>query len=135
MSDPTPQETAEIGGSVKTLSDIRFEKLEARLAQLEQINAELRQANAELYAYASQSQPAQVQTAATPPAAVPAVSTPAGVQAPAPVTDTAAQDAVKAEQDALIAAVKERMHYGAPQAKQSYMAQNTGPAPGNNDGM
>ena len=142
MSEPTPQETAEImkssaqiGGAVKTLSDIRFEKLEQRLAQLEQINAELRQANAELYAYASQSQPAQAQTAAPPtPMPSPAVSTPQGVHAPAPVIDTAAQDAVKAEQDALIAAVKERMHYGAPQTRQNYTAQNTGPGTGN-DGM
>lgn len=120
MSDPTPQETAEImkssaqiGGAVKTLSDIRFEKLEARLAQLEQVNAELRAANAELYAYASaagapsQSQPAQVQGA-------PASSFPAGVSAPAPVVDTAAAEAAKAEQDALIEAVKQRMHYTAP---------------------
>lgn len=121
MSDPTPQETAEImkssaqiGGSVKTLSDIRFEKLEARLAQLEQTNAELRAANAELYAYASaaagapsQSQPAQVQNA-------PASNFPAGVSAPAPVVDTAAAEAAKAEQDALIEAVKAKMHYTAP---------------------
>ena len=119
MSDPTPQETAEImkssaqiGGAVKTLSDIRFEKLEARLAQLEQVNAELRAANAELYAYASaagtsQSQPAQVQSA-------PASSFPAGVSAPAPVVDTAAAEAAKAEQDALIEAVKAKMHYTAP---------------------
>lgn len=119
MSDPTPQETAEImkssaqiGGAVKTLSDIRFEKLEARLAQLEQVNAELRAANAELYAYASaaapsQSQPAQVQGA-------PASNFHAGVSAPAPVVDTAAAEAAKAEQDALIEAVKQRMHYTAP---------------------
>ena len=119
MSDPTPQETAEImkssaqiGGSVKTLSDIRFEKLEARLAQLEQVNAELRAANAELYAYASaagapsQSQPAQVQNA-------PASNFPAGVSAPAPVIDTSAAEAAKAEQDALIEAVKQRMNYTA----------------------
>lgn len=120
MSNPTPEETAEImkssaqvGGAVKTLSDIRFEKLEARLNQLEQTNAELRAANAELYAYASaagaasQSQPAQVQAA-------PASSFPAGVSAPAPVVDTAAAEAAKAEQDALIEAVKQRMHYTVP---------------------
>lgn len=105
--------SAQIGGSVKTLSDIRFEKLEARLAQLEQVNAELRAANAELYAYASaagtpsQSQPAQVQN-------VPASNFPAGVSAPAPVIDTAAAEAAKAEQDALIEAVKAKMHYTAP---------------------
>ncbi len=105
--------SAQIGGAVKTLTDIRFEKLEARLAQLEQTNAELRAANAELYAYASaagtpsQSQPAQVQAA-------PASSFPAGVSAPAPVVDTAAAEAAKAEQDALIEAVKQRMHYTAP---------------------
>ena len=120
MSNPTPEETAEImkssaqvGGAVKTLADIRFEKLEARLNQLEQTNAELRAANAELYAYASaaagasQSQPAQVQAA-------PASSFPAGVSAPAPVVDTAAAEAAKAEQDALIEAVKQRMHYTVP---------------------
>ena len=121
MSNPTPEETAEImkssaqvGGAVKTLADIRFEKLEARLNQLEQTNAELSAANAELYAYASaaagtasQSQPAQAQGA-------PASSFPAGVSAPAPVVDTAAAEAAKAEQDALIEAVKQRMHYTAP---------------------
>lgn len=120
MENATSEETAEImkssaqiGGAVKTLSDIRFEKLEARLAQLEQVNAELRAANAELYAYASaagassQSQPAQVQNA-------PASNFPAGVSAPAPVIDNSAAEAAKAEQDALIEAVKAKMHYTAP---------------------
>lgn len=47
---------SEIGGQVKTLSDLRFEKfkaeMDAKLARLEAENQELRSANAELYAYA-----------------------------------------------------------------------------------
>lgn len=124
--DPTPEEAAQIaqsaatvGGAVKTLSDIRFEKLEKRLAQLEQVNAELRQANAELYAYASQqSAPAQSQPAQAPiaaPASAPTAS--GGYQAPAPVVDTKAAEAAKAEQDALVEAVKQRMHYTAPKTQ------------------
>lgn len=61
----TPAELAEIaasasavGGQVKTLSDLRFEKLradfDAKFAKLEAENKELRAANAELYAYAQQ---------------------------------------------------------------------------------
>ena len=114
MSNPTPEETAEImkssaqvGGAVKTLADIRFEKLEARLNQLEQTNAELYAYASAAAGTASQSQPAQAQGA-------PASSFPAGVSAPAPVVDTAAAEAAKAEQDALIEAVKQRMHYTAP---------------------
>ena len=123
--DPTPEEAAQIaqsaatvGGAVKTLSDIRFEKLEKRLAQLEQVNAELRQANAELYAYASQSASAQSQPAQAPiaaPASAPTAS--GGYQAPAPVVDTKAIEAAKAEQDALVEAVKQRMHYTAPKTQ------------------
>ena len=68
MTNPTPEEIAKTiqsahvttGAPVKTVSDIRFENFEKRLAELEKTNAELRQANAELYAFAqAQVKPAQ----------------------------------------------------------------------------
>ena len=74
----TPAEIAEVikkasspTGSVKTLTDLKLEGFEKRLAELEKTNAELRQANAELYAFAQanikQTQPeaATVQTVTT----------------------------------------------------------------------
>lgn len=95
---PTPQEVVEValsgntGGAVKTLTDIRFEKLEARFAALEKENAELRQANAELYAFANaKAQPAAVQPQ---PAPAPVAAQPVAAQ---PVQDPAAQ--VQAKQD------------------------------------
>ena len=75
MSEPIPAEIAEViksasstTGSVKTLTDLKLEGFEKRLAELEKTNAELRQANAELYAFAQANiKPAQpnaaVQTA------------------------------------------------------------------------
>lgn len=45
--------TGDNGGLIKSVTDIKIEKLEARLNELEKINAELRNANAELYAIAS----------------------------------------------------------------------------------
>lgn len=95
---PTPQEVVEValsgntGGAVKTLTDIRFEKLEARFAALEKENAELRQANAELYAFANaKAQPAAAQPQ---PAPAPVAAQPVAAQ---PVQDPAVQ--VQAKQD------------------------------------
>ena len=45
--------TGDNGGMIKSVTDIKIEKLEARLNELEKINSELRTANAELYAIAS----------------------------------------------------------------------------------
>ena len=45
--------TGDNGGLIKSVTDLKIEKLEARLNDLENINAELRKANAELYAIAS----------------------------------------------------------------------------------
>ena len=69
-TNPTPAEVIEValsgsGGAVKTLTDIRLEKMEKQLAELAQANIELRKANAELYAFVSTSKAAE-------PAAAPA---------------------------------------------------------------
>ena len=57
-TNPTPAEVIEValsgsGGAVKTITDIRLEKMEKQLAELAQANIELRKANAELYAFVS----------------------------------------------------------------------------------
>lgn len=100
-NNPTPEEVVEVAlsgntGAVKTLTDIRFEKLEARFAALEKENAELRAANAELYAFANAKAQAPAPAAAQP---VPAQPQPAAAQpvAAQPVQDPAVQ--AKAEQD------------------------------------
>ena len=69
-TNPTPAEVIEValsgsGGAVKTITDIRLEKMEKQLAELAQANIELRKANAELYAFVSTSKAAE-------PAAAPA---------------------------------------------------------------
>lgn len=63
-TNPTPAEVIEValsgsGGAVKTLTDIRLEKMEKQLAELAQANIELRKANAELYAFVSTSKAAE----------------------------------------------------------------------------
>ena len=69
-TNPTPEEIVQIAqsgntGAVKSLTDLRLEKLEAKISELEKINAELRAANQELYSFASQqSVPAQSAPAA-----------------------------------------------------------------------
>ncbi len=95
-NNPTPEEVVEVAlsgntGAVKTLTDIRFEKLEARFAALEKENAELRAANTELYAFANAKAQAPAPAAAQP---VPAQPQPVAAQ---PVEDPAVQ--AKAEQD------------------------------------
>ena len=106
MADPTPEEIVQIAksgttGQVKTLTDLRFEKNEARIADLEnkltemfRINEEYRSANSEMFAY--------IQTSNAPQAAPPSSSlstVPASAQPGAPVSAQIMRDeaAVAAE--------------------------------------
>ncbi len=87
-TNPTPAEVIEValsgsGGAVKTITDIRLEKMEKQLAELAQANIELRKANAELYAFVSTSKAAE-------PAAAPAAE-------PQPTPITQDQQPVAAE--------------------------------------
>ena len=76
MTDtPTPEQVAAAAVAnagqpvVKTVMDLKIEKLEARFEALEKENAELRAANAELYAFAAAQQKMQAQAPAQAPAA------------------------------------------------------------------
>ena len=126
--NPTPEEiieTAKSGstGQVKTLSDIRFEKLEKELAEMKanyaalaKANEELRAANAELYSFASQVSAPAVTSASTTaqPAQAPTVAQPI---AAAPVVDqaaVAAQAEQKAREEANLQAVLVDMGYRKP---------------------
>ena len=67
-TNPTPEEIVQVAqsgttGTVKSLTDLRLEKLEAKIDALEKINAELRAANQELYSFASQQSVPQTQSA------------------------------------------------------------------------
>ena len=67
-NNPTPEEIVQVAqsgntGAVKSLTDLRLEKLEAKIGELEKINAELRAANQELYSFASQQAVPQAQSA------------------------------------------------------------------------
>ena len=96
MTDtPTPQEVAAAAVAnagqpvVKTVMDLKIEKLEARFEALEKENAELRAANAELYAFAAAQQKMQAQAPAAQPVGAQAVQStaqPVGAQVvqPAP---------------------------------------------------
>ena len=92
MTDtPTPEQVAAAAVAnagqpvVKTVMDLKIEKLEARFEALEKENAELRAANAELYAFAAAQQKMQAQAPAqTPVAAQPAQPVGAQVVQPAP---------------------------------------------------
>ena len=71
MTDtPTPEQVAAAAVAnagqpvVKTVMDLKIEKLEARFEALEKENAELRAANAELYAFAAAQQKMQAQAPA-----------------------------------------------------------------------
>lgn len=110
-------------GEVKTLTDIKLEAFEKRLAEMEKVNAELRAANAELYAYASAlSQPqAQAQPAAQPQAPAQPVAA-AAVQ---PSQDQAAVEAARQREEENLNSVLATMGYR--------KAQNTATPP--NDGM
>lgn len=96
MSNPTAEEITEIArsgntGEVKSLTDLKLEKLERRLTELEKVNAELRAANAELYSFAAQvTQPAPAAEPQPPTAPVQPV---AAVKVAAPQPDAEAQRA------------------------------------------
>lgn len=67
-TNPTPEEIVQVAqsgttGAVKSLTDLRLEKLEAKIDELMKINAELRAANQELYSFASQQSVPQAQPA------------------------------------------------------------------------
>lgn len=90
MTDtPTPEQVAAAAVAnagqpvVKTVMDLKIEKLEARFEALEKENAELRAANAELYAFAAAQQKMQAQAPAAQPAQ-PAQPVGAQVVQPAP---------------------------------------------------
>ena len=110
-TNPTPEEIIEVAksgtetGAVKSLTDIRLEKLEARLKQLEAVNAELRAANAELYSFASQVSQIPQPAAAAEPAAAPQQTAAQIVQ---PQIDEAA---VKATEEANLNAVLAELGY------------------------
>ena len=144
MADPTPEEIIAVAksgttGQVKTLSDIRFEKLEKQLAEMKanyealaKANEELRAANAELYSFASQvSAPAAASAPTTAqPAQTPTVSQPI---AAAPVVDqaaVAAQAEQKAREEANLQAVLEQMGYKKPVIASQSVSDNTTPKDG-----
>ena len=139
MANPTTEEIIEIAksgnsGQVKTLSDIRFEKLEKEFAELKanyaaltKTNEELRAANAELYSFASQVS-AQEQT--------PTVSVPAAHSQPvaaAPVVDQSAQIEQKAREENMLNAVLQDMGYRKPVTVPASQSSNNDTAP--KDGM
>lgn len=119
MNNPTVEEiieTAKSGntGQVKTLSDIRFEKLEKELADLRQsyaevlrINEEYRAANQELFAFAaSQSQPAP-QPPAQQTGTSPTVTAPIAAQTVTPAQPD--PEAVRQHEEKMLAAVISEM--------------------------
>ena len=142
--NPTPEEiieTAKSGstGQVKTLSDIRFEKLEKELgemkanyAALAKANEELRAANAELYSFASQVSAPAVTSASTTaqPAQTPTVAQPI---AAAPVVDQSAIEAQKAREEANLQAVLADMGYRKPTVVPASQSSNNDTVP--KDGM
>ena len=116
---PTAEEVAQAAkasaGSetVKTITDLRFEQLEAklnaRIDELMRINEELRAANKELYAVASAATAAEPATAAVPaPQDQTAVTSATVVGQPSAAEIAAAQ---KAREDALLAGVMSEMGF------------------------
>ena len=118
-TNPTPEEIVQVAqsgntGAVKSLTDLRLEKLEAKINELEKINAELRAANQELYSFASQQ-------------SVPAQSAPEEVrnsqvvpQAAQPVQPQIDEAAVKAREEANLQSVLAELGYRkAPISSQS----------------
>ena len=110
-TNPTPEEIVQVAksgntGAVKSLTDLRLEKLEAKINELEKINAELRAANQELYSFASQQ-------------SVPAQSAPAAEvrnsqvvpQAAQPVQPEVDQAALKAKEEANLQSVLAELGY------------------------
>ena len=125
MNNPTPDEIVQIAqsgqtGQVKTLSDLRFEKLEARLqkletenAQLRALNEEYRAANTELFALASKTPEPVVTTVAPQTTAVPqpVPQTAQQVYAAQVPEDTAAKEAQKAKEESMLSDVLAKMGY------------------------
>lgn len=134
MTNPTPDEISKViqsgvpvGGSVKTVQDLKFENFEKRLAELEKINAELRQSNAELYAYAQAQAQAQAQPAQpTYPAYSPAPQSGTSQAVPGQVVSAqfivpeadAKMKAMKERDDALLKAVNEELGYKTTETKE-----------------
>ena len=127
MTNPTTEEIVKVAqsgntGEVKTLTDIKLEAFEKRLAEMEKVNAELRAANAELYAYASTLSQPQAQPAVQPQAPAQPVAA-AAVQ---PSQDQAAVEAARQREEENLNSVLATMGYR--------KAQNTTTTPPN-DGM
>ena len=121
---PTAEEVAQAAkasaGSetVKTITDLRFEQLEAklnaRIDELMRINEELRAANKELYAVASAATAAEPATAAVPAPQNQTASSSAAMTAAAVVGQPSAAEiaaAQKAREDALLAGVMSEMGF------------------------
>ena len=119
---PTAEEVAQAAkasaGSetVKTITDLRFEQLEAklnaRIDELMRINEELRAANKELYAVASAATAAEPATAAVPAPQNQTATSSAAMTAAAVVGQPSAAEiaaAQKAREDALLAGVMSEM--------------------------
>lgn len=134
MTNPTPEEIVEVAksgstGQVKTLSDIRFEKLEARFNDLVakynevlKINEEYRSANSEMFAYIQSSQsPELAQVSPTLSPAQPSVPVSAQI-----VKDDSAEIAAKQREEANLQAVLESMGYRKPQSKIDTTTQQDG---------
>jgi hypothetical protein len=92
--------------TVKTVTDLRLEKLEARLDELLKVNAELRAANKELYALASTATAAEPATAS---ASAPSSPVAAATVGQPDAAQIAAQQ--KAREDQLLAGVMAEMGY------------------------
>ena len=111
-TNPTPEEIVQVAqsgntGAVKSLTDLRLEKLEAKISELEKINAELRAANQELYSFASQQAVPQAQSA--PPAEV--RNSHVVPQAAQPVQPEVDQAALKAKEEANLQSVLAELGY------------------------
>ena len=110
-TNPTPEEIVQVAqsgntGAVKSLTDLRLEKLEAKINELEKINAELRAANQELYSFASQ------QSVPQPAAAQPEVRNSQVVpQAAQPVQPQIDEAALKAKEEANLQSVLAELGY------------------------
>ena len=91
------------GEMVRTVTDLRLDKIEAKLAEIIKINEEYRAANKELYALASQAsvpQPAQTEAPAQMAAA-----------AAVPVNDPGMEQIRKAREDAMLNSVLADLGY------------------------
>ncbi len=141
MSNPTPEDIVKVAksgntGEVKTLTDIKLEAFEKRLAEMEKINAELRAANAELYAYASTLSQPQAQTQPQPPVQTVTVGTPGTTLAPqsSTIATLASAQPLPPDQAAREAArQKEEENLNSVLVTMGYRKANTTTPP--NDGM